>query len=251
MAISLSHSVLLRCVAVASLLWGASAAVHAHGIWFAQRSGDLALIYGEGGDDLDAARRLPLVMSMAGYDAAGRAVPTALEPAGKLALVDLREQPAVVAVVLDNGIWTKSADGQWLKKPKNEVPGAVASAHNFKYAVHLRAPLTRPLAALPGHALQIVPIEAALPATSGQPLRLRVLYRGKPASGVPVLADFVNDPDGRALVTTADGAVTVTVRNQGLNVIAAKLDAPSDDPVATDKVEHLATLSFRLAHAPE
>lgn len=242
----------LRCVAVAYLLWGVSAAAHAHGIWFAQRSGDLALIYGEGGDDLDAARRLPLITSMAGYDVAGRAVPTALEPVGKLALVDLREQPAVVAAVLDNGIWTRSAEGQWLKKPKNEVPGAVVSGHNFKYAVHLRrTPLDRPLAALPGHTLQIVPVDAALPSTLGQPLRVRVLHRGKPVANVPVLADFVNDPDGKALLTAADGTVTVPVRNQGLNVIAAKLDAPAEDQVATDKVEHLATLSFRLAHAPE
>lgn len=68
---------------------------------------------------------------------------------------------------------------------------------------------------------------------------------------MPVLADFVNDPDGEAVLTAADGTVTLPVRNQGLNVIAARLDAPADDPAATDKVEHLATLSFRLAHAPE
>ncbi|MBT2333727.1 DUF4198 domain-containing protein [Variovorax paradoxus] len=242
---------LVRGAMAALLLSAASAAVQAHGIWFAQRSGDLALIYGEGGDDLDAGKRLPLVTAMAGYDAAGRPVRTALEAAGKLALADLREQPAVVAAVLDNGIWTKSADGQWFKKPRHEVPGAQASGHNFKYAVHLRAPLAQPLAVLPGHTLQIVPVDAALPPMLGQPLRLRVLYRGKPAAGVPVLVDFVNDPDGQPVVTAADGTATIPVRNQGLNVIAAKLDAPADDPAATDKVEHLATLSFRLAHAPE
>lgn len=141
----LLHNPMLRGAVAASLLWAASAAAQAHGIWFAQRSGDLALIYGEGGDDLDAAKRLPLIKAVAGYDAAGRPVQTALEAAGKLALVDLREQPAIVAAVLDNGIWTKAANGQWFKKPRGEVPGASASGHNFKYAVHLRAPLGRPL----------------------------------------------------------------------------------------------------------
>ncbi|WP_295988982.1 DUF4198 domain-containing protein [uncultured Variovorax sp.] len=251
MAISSCTGLLPRCLALVLLSWGVCVAAHAHGIWFAQRSGDLALIYGEGGDDLDAAKRLPLVKSISGYDPAGRPVATALDPAGKLALVDLRDQPAVVAAVLDNGVWTRSSQGQWLKKPKNEVPDAALSGHNFKYAVHLRAPLERPLASLPGHSLQISPVNAVLPAMRGQPLQLRVLYRGKPAAGVPVLADFVNDPDGETLMTAADGTVTVPVRNQGLNVIAAKLDAPAEDPVATDKVEHLATLSFRLAHAPE
>ena len=31
----------------------------AHGIWFAQRAKQLALIYGVGADDLDMVRRLP------------------------------------------------------------------------------------------------------------------------------------------------------------------------------------------------
>jgi hypothetical protein len=251
MAMAISSSSAWRAAMAVLLLWTASAGAQAHGIWFAQRSGDLALIYGEGGDDLDAARRLPLVRAVAGYDAAGRAVPTALGAAGKLVLVDLHAQPAIVAAVLDNGIWTKSSAGQWLRKHKHEVPGALASGHNVKYAVHLRAPLAEPLPALPGHTLQLMPVDAALPALRGQPLRLRVLYRGEPAAGIPVLADLVNDPDGEPAVTGVDGTVTLTVRNQGLNVIAARLDAPADDPAATDKVEHLATLSFRLAHAPE
>lgn len=223
----------------------------AHGIWFAQRSGDLALIYGEGGEDLDAAKRLPLIRAISGYDTEGRPIPTALEAAGKLALVDLRAQPAVVAAVLDNGIWTKSTDGQWFKKKKHEVSNALISGHNFKYAVHLLAPLPHPLAALRDHTLQIIPVDAVLPATRGEHLRLRVLYQGKPLAGVPVLADFVNDPDGVPLHTNADGLVSIPIRNQGLNVIAAKFDAPPDDPISTDKIEHLATLSFRLSHAPE
>lgn len=35
----------------------------AHGIWFAQRARQLALIYGVGADDLDAVKRLPLIVS--------------------------------------------------------------------------------------------------------------------------------------------------------------------------------------------
>lgn len=226
-------------------------AAQAHGIWFAQRSGELALIYGEGADDLDAVKRHPLITMIAAYDASGKSVPTALEASGRLLLVDTKDKPAVVAAVLDNGIWSKTQEGKWLKKGKDEVPGAVTSGHNLKYAVHLRSPLSVPLPPLPGQTLQIVPIDATLPAKLGQDLRLRVLYKGKPVAGAEVLSDFVNDPDAKPMVTAADGTVTLKVRNQGLNVITAQLISPPEDLVKTDKVEHLASLSFVLAHAPE
>ena len=70
-------------------------------------------------------------------------------------------------------------------------------------------------------------------------------------AGALVLNDFVNDPDAKPLESGADGTVVIKVRNQGLNVVTAVLAAPPEDPVKTDKVEHLASLSFVLAHAPE
>jgi len=240
-----------RIAALATLTVLFSTAAQAHGIWFAQRSGELALIYGEGADDLDTIKRQPLITATTAYDAAGHPVPTALEASGRLLIVNTKEKPAIVAAVLDNGIWSKTPDGKWLKKGKNEVPGAVTSGHHFKYAVQLRSPLAAAMPALPGHTLQIVPIDARLPEQLGQSLRLRVLYLGKPVAGALVLADFVNNPDAKPLESGADGSVTLRVRNQGLNVITAQLATPPEDPAKTDKVEHLASLSFVLTHAPE
>jgi len=85
----------------------------------------------------------------------------------------------------------------------------------------------------------------------GKPLKLRVLFQGKPAAGARVLTDWVNDPDAKPIKTAKDGTVTIKVRNQGLNVITAIFDGPSDEPSKADKMEHLATLSFVLPHAPE
>jgi uncharacterized GH25 family protein len=243
-----------RIAALATLATAAvlsSTAAQAHGIWFAQRSGELALIYGEGAEDLDTVKRQPLITAITAYDASGDPVPTALQASGRLLIVDTKERPAIVAAVLDNGTWSKTPEGKWLKKGKNEVPGALTSGHNLKYAVHLRSPLSGPLPRLPGHTLQIVPMDATLPEKLGQELRLRVLYQGKPVAGALVLGDFVNDPDAKPIESGADGSVVLKVRNQGLNVITAQLATPPDDPVKTDKVEHLASLSFVLAHAPE
>ncbi|TRZ99666.1 MAG: DUF4198 domain-containing protein [Rhodocyclaceae bacterium] len=245
----ISNSLVLGMVLIAG--WMVTTAASAHGIWFAQRSTQLALIYGVGADDLDSVKRLPLVKSIAGYDVAGGPIPTRLRIAGPLLLVDADSQPSVVAAVLYNGIWSKTPEGEWVKKGRDEVPKAITSEKNFKYAVHIIGNLNGPLAILPEQALQIVPIEGKLPLEMGRPLSLRVLYRGKPVAGANVLTDYVNDPDATPLKTTADGRVTINVRNQGLNVIAAIWDGPSDEPAKADKMEHLATLSFVLPHAPE
>lgn len=230
---------------------GAATTAHAHGIWFAQRATQLALLYGIGADDLDVVKRAPLVTSIAGYDGAGKPVPTSLQVDGRLLLVNTENQPAVLAAVLDNGTWSKAPDGKWHKKGKDEVKDAVVSEKNFKYAVHIRGPLSAPMAALPGQTLQIVPVDAALPAMLGQPIKLRILFKGKPVAGAKVLHDFINDPDGEPVLSGADGTVTLKVRNQGLNVIVAIFTSPSDEPTKYNHLEHLASLSFVLAHAPE
>lgn len=244
---------LSKLLAATALLAGAvvSTGVQAHGIWFAQRATQLALIYGVGADDLDSVKRVPLVKGVAAYDASWKPVPAKLRVAGPLLLVDTDGPPTVVTAVLDNGTWSKSPDGQWHKKGRDEVPNATTSERTIKYAVAIRGPLSTPLAALPDQTLQIVPVEPSLPVLMGQPLKLRVLFKGKPVAGARVMHDYVNDPDGAGVKSAADGTVTIVVRNQGLNVVVAIFDGPADEPAKADKTEHLASLSFVLPHLPE
>jgi nickel transport protein len=222
----------------------------AHGIWFAQRSNQLALIYGIGGDDLDAVKRLPKVKAVTAYDDKGREVATHIAPNGPLLVVNTDNKPAVVAAILDNGPWSKTPDGEWHNKGKDEVPNATISEHTYKYAVHLRRlDVAPPLLAT--HKLQIVPVAAALPEHMGQSLTVRVLYEGKPVQGALVQPDLVTDPDSEPLKTGADGIATFEVRNQGLNVVVATLATLPAQAAKTVRDEHLATLSFVLPHLPE
>ena len=241
-----------KLLAATALLAGAvaSTGAHAHGIWFAQRANQLALIYGVGADDLDSVKRLPLIKSIAAYDSDWKAVPTKLRAAGPLLLVDSDTALTVVTAVLDNGTWSRTPDGEWHKKGRDEVPNATIAEKTIKYAVVIRGPLTTPLRALPDQTLQVVPAEP-LPVLLGKPLKLRVLFNGKPIAGALVQNDYVNDPDNEGVKSAADGSVTVVVRNQGLNVIVATFDGPTDDASKIDKIEHRATLSFVLPHAPE
>ena len=241
-------------VFVAAAVVGVGAVVtipaEAHGIYFAQRAKQLALIYGVGADDLDTVKRMPLIESVAGFDAEWKPVPTQLRAAGPIVIVDSDEQPTAVAAVLFNGIWSKTPDGEWVKKGRDEMPSSTLSEKNYKYAVHIAGPLTTPLPPLPGQTLQIVPV-TTIPEKMDAPLKLRVLFQGKPVAGAQVLRDFINDPDAKPLKTAQDGTVSIKVRNQGLNVIQAVFTGPSDEPTKADRMEYTATLSFILPHAPE
>jgi nickel transport protein len=243
-----SRSIVAASV-VAALL-GASAA-QGHAIWFAQRAKQLAFIYGVGADDLDSVKRLPLVNSVAGYDANYKPVPTRLRVDGPMVMVDSDAPLTVVTAVMPYGVWSKQPDGEWVRKGRDEVPNAVISTKNFKYTVHIEGPLTSPLPAFPDQVLQIQPVSAKLPEKMGQPMKLRVLLHGKPVAGARVLADMVNDPDSTPLKTGADGTVVIKVRNQGLNVVNAVYQGPSDEPAKAARIEDEATLSFVLQHAPE
>ena len=242
-----------KLAVVASLIAGMGAAslAQAHGIWFAQRSNQLALIYGLGADDLDMIKRQPKVKSVTAYDEHGKEIATSLTASGPLLVVNTDNQPAIVAGVLDNGLWSKAPDGEWYNKGKDEVSNATISEHTFKYAVRLLKPLHGPVPILPGQKLQIVPVGDQLPEQMGKALKIRVLFDGKPIKGAEVQPDLVNDPDSVPLKTAADGTATIKVRNQGLNVVVAKFDSPPAEPAKANNDEHEATLSFVLPHLPE
>ena len=225
--------------------------LQAHGIWFAERSNRFALIYGEGPDDGEIVSRLARISSVVAFDAAGGSVPIKLVPTDHLLLVDTPREAMVVAAVLDNGVWTMTADGREFQKPKGEVPGATESGHYFRSAIHLRGDLKAPLGAVPGQVLQLTPVAATLPKRMGDALTLRALLNGKPLAGAAVTVDWVNDFRGTPLRTGVDGTVTLKVRNQGLNVISVVHQMPVQNRTDTDKVEHRATLSFVLTAAGE
>jgi hypothetical protein len=222
----------------------------AHGIWFAQRAKQLALIYGVGADDLDVVKRFPLIESVTAFDSQYKPIKATPRIAGAIVLIDTDEQPTLVAGVLQNGIWSRMAGQEFEKKGLDEMPGAAVSEKNIKYAVSIQGPLAGPIPALPTQTLQIVPV-GPLPTTLGARLKYRVMFEGKPIAGARMINDMVNDPDATEALTAADGTITMIVRNQGLNVIRAVYNGPTDNAVKYRNIEHTATLAFTVAHKPE
>ena len=247
----------MRLLKASSLTLAAASSVitvlpaQAHGIWFAQRARQLALVYGVGADDLDAVARESKLTLTKGYDEDWGEVDVKLRDAGAIPVIDSDEPVAAVAAVMDYGIWTKDASGEFHNKGRDEVPNSVLSEHNFKYAVHLTRMPTKQVPLLAGQTLQLVPVGIDNPQKAGTPMKVRVYFQGKPAAGAQVMADYVNDPDEAAVKTDKDGFATVKVRNQGINVLMAIFVSPTDNPVKYQQLEHRASLSFVLPHLPE
>ncbi len=235
----------------AATLLTIGSAAGGHAVWFAERAKTrLALIFGDGSEEWDSVSRQKLITNVRGYDSDYRPVAAALHVAGPLVLFDSDKPATVETVAVDYGTWSKAPDGEWHSAGKDEMPNAQASEHNYKYAVHLSGPLAKPLPLFPDQVIQIVPI-GAIPQQMGKPLTVRVLFKGKPLAGALVQPDEPTDPDDAGQKTGPDGMTTIHVRNQGLNVVVATFDAPSDHPSKYDQMEYKATLSFVLPHAPE
>ncbi|HEX7852254.1 MAG TPA: DUF4198 domain-containing protein [Sphingobium sp.] len=222
----------------------------AHGIWFASRAKQLAIIYGIGADDLETVKRLPMIETVVGYDADYQPMKATTRVSGPVVYVDTDAQPTVVAAVMPYGVWSRIGDGEFEKKTLDEMPGATVSEKNIKYAVGIEGPLRKPIPALPGQTLQIVP-DGPVPDKLGTPLKYKVLFQGKPVAGARMINDMINDPDAKEQKTGPDGTLIMPVRNQGLNIIRAVYDGPTDQPTKYKKIEHTATLAFTLAHLPE
>lgn len=220
----------------------------AHGIWFAQRAEQIAVIYGIGADDLDSVGKKAAFSGMAAYDADYQPIDSSLRAAGPLLVVDADAKPTVLTVVLDNGTWSQDAAGKWQKGGRDANPGTKLAETAMKYAVTIQGPLAKPVPPLKGQTLQIVPV-TPIPEKSGGAMTYRVLFNGKPVEGATVINDFVNDPDAARVKTRADGTVSLPVRNQGLNVVWAELYGPPVDPKKAHRIDHVATLSFTLKNS--
>lgn len=114
----------------------------------------------------------------------------------------------------------------------------------------MRGPLTK-IPQLKEQQLQIIPIGNSFSDQKGALVSYRILFNGKAVQGAKVINDIVNDPDQKPLISNDEGIVTLPLRNQGLNVVAAIYDEKSTNLAVFDKTEHLATLSFILPHAAE
>lgn len=218
---------------------------HAHGIWFAQRAGELALVYGDGAEEGPIVPKFDRVGGVQAVDENGQAIAVQLLKTDHLLLVDADGEPVLLGATLDNGYFSQRADGKWKNTPKSQTPNVRKSGRYYKHAIHQVRDLAQAIQPLAGQALQILPVSPRLPTRKGEMMTLRVLLDGKPLAGLKLAPDFVNNPEQRTAPTNARGIVRIKVANQGLNVIYATHEVPATTEDA-DIVQHAASFSFLL-----
>jgi uncharacterized GH25 family protein len=222
------HSLALLFTALAC-----STGASAHGLWTEERRGNVEVVYGHGAED-DAFKAQKVSGAWA-YDLSGKMIPVTVQRLADHARLQPLSRPAVMAVALDNGMWSQTADKAWVNQGRSKVPGAISSTHTFKYSLAIYHEGAK-LPDLKRLKLVIVPQADPLAVGPGKPLPVKVLLNGKPAAGIALIGDYRGAPDAVSAVTDAQGLASVEVKNPGLNVIAAQTVVPvADDKDVTEQ----------------
>lgn len=213
----------------------------AHGLWTEERRGNIEVVYGHGAED--SAFKAQKVSGAWAYDMSGKMIPVTVERLADHARLQPLSHPAMMAVALNNGMWSQTADKKWVNKGRTEVPGAVTALQTFKYSLAIYQPGAK-LPKLEQIKLLILPEVDPLTVGPGKSLPVRVLLDGKPAAGVMLIGDYRNAPNTLSTETDKDGRAQVLVRNEGLNVIAAQVEVPVKDSTDVNSRGLFSSLTF-------
>jgi uncharacterized GH25 family protein len=159
----------------------------------------------------------------------------------------------LLAARYDNGFWIKTADGLYRNATRRLVPNAADSMWSGKFAKALTGP-DAPWQKVIGHDLEIVPLSDPDLAKPGQTLRLKVLFHGKPLSGIDVErgdgVTAVAEQDIARFATDADGIASMPVVKAGPHLLVVDHRVtPSATPDEANADLFNATLWFNTATA--
>lgn len=215
--------------------------VSAHGLWTEERRGNIEVVYGHGAED--NAFKAQKISGAWAYDASGKIIPVSVERLADHARLKPLKPPALMAVALNNGMWSQTADKKWVNEGRSKVPGATEATQTFKYNLAIYQPGAK-LPKLEQIKLLILPEVDPLTVGPGNSLPVRVLLDGKPAAGVKLYGDYRSAPNTLSTETDKDGRAQVLVRNEGLNVIAAQVEVPVKDSVDVESRGLFTSLTF-------
>lgn len=218
-----------------------AAPADAHGVYFANRLDQKALVLGEG--PLDNAYDPACALGIDAYDV--NFAPTTVERvdySDHIAVVP-SDQLGVTATFFDYGYFAKTADGQVIPtRDYSGIENLVSVTHARKYNVHYWSDAVKP-GGLYNVPIQIVPSVNPLTLRRGDTLELRIYKDGQPYANAPVIADVIGNL-GAVTQADANGYVSVRVANNGLNVVGVEVGLPTGDANVTEKV--FSSLSFIL-----
>ena len=213
----------------------------AHGIYYANRLDQKALVLGEG--PLDNIYDPDCVQRIDAYDVKFNPTTVKRIDTDKNMILVPGDDLGVTATFFDYGYFAKTTDGKVIPtRDFMSVPNLKAVTYAVKYNIHYWNENVTP-GAIYNVPIQIVPAVNPLTLRRGDTLRLRIYKDGEPYANAPVIADVLGDLTNE-MNADANGYISVRVANNGLNVIGVEVGFPTDDPIVTKKV--FSSLSFIL-----
>lgn len=216
----------------------------AHGIWVAQRTDQLTIVYGHLAED--GAYETKKVKSVVAKTANGEARDVKLNVGEKNVTMTVPDDVAVLSTTFDNGFWIKGPDAKWQNVGKLQVPGGTESHQPLKYNTHILKSVGSGLKPT-GAPLEIVPLVDPIALKIGDDLPVQVLLNGKPLPGAELINDYINNAESK-ITADADGRVTLKVTSAGLNVVGVEFTEKTPNNADVDEIFNFATLSYTLPH---
>jgi nickel transport protein len=219
---------------------------HAHGVYVAQRHGELAVVIGEGASD--EAYEPGQVTAVEGLRANGEAVKVKRIARGDHVVLQPPADAALLHTTVDFGAYSRTGkDAPWQPRGKAALPGAVEGLYAIKYNLSIQASPQLPLAPR-GEGLELLPLADPLALRRGDRLPVQVLLDGQPLAGVKLSEDFIANSHALSAATDAQGRTQVKLHADSLNVIALEHDQPQPTQAAEDFKRYFSSLSFALEH---
>lgn len=234
---------LTRVLLLCALL--ACAEVQAHGLYLAERHGELAVVIGY--NSSDEAYPPERVTSATGWAADGTPRVVAIDRHARYASLNPTADTAVIQTHADYGFYAR-AEGPWKATRKSQDAGSREGLRALKSNLSIAASPHFPLHTQ-GTGLELIPLGDPLALHRGDTLDVQVRLDGKPLPGVRLLEDFLANDQRLSPPSDSSGKTRVTLHADRLNVIGLEYDQPRQADPDADFYRYFATLSFSLGHA--
>ncbi|MCX7957595.1 MAG: DUF4198 domain-containing protein [Deltaproteobacteria bacterium] len=206
-----------------------SSFAYSHDLWIEEEDGSFKLLYGHkhsshGGDTImeykpEFVKYIKCLSNQKTED---------IVPDGKYP-VSFQRACDVVFIMFSSGYWTKTVYGTKNVSKENEkqVIKSWESFESVKYIKNLSSKHQMPLS----DDLEIVPLSDLSKIKTGDKLRLKVFFKGKPAKDVSVAYD-----DKVRGTTDSEGNINITLKKSGFQIISASLTEKGDGVKADEKI---------------
>lgn len=235
--------VLIAALVAVFIAWASSA--EAHDLWLVSGEGRIEVRLGHPGDV--SLPEKPRLFDLAALGAGGKPVTLLdqLSAADNVLSAPAPKGASVVAARYDSGFWVKTTQG-YRNTHRRNLPDNLKSLWSQKFAKLLISGEGATQAV--GHRLELVPLADPFRLKSGEPLKVRVSYGGKPLAGAEVEVSDAKTKTDTPRKVTADASGVATVEPfSGETLLTVDHEAPGSFPDLAAEDMLSATLMFSRA----